>query len=66
VATIQEFGEDWIRYTTEDPSTTNPKVLRYVMDQGAEVLTLSRVSKSLEDVYLTIVEEDEGQEAKAK
>ena len=66
VATIQEFGEDWIRYTTEDPSTTNPKVLRYVMDQGAEVLTLSRVSKSLEDVYLTIVEEDEGQEAKEK
>jgi len=63
---VQAVGEDWIRFTTDDPLTTNPKVLRYVMDQGVEVLTLSRVSKSLEDVYLTIVEEDEGQEAKQK
>lgn len=62
LVTVQESGDDWIRYSTDDPLTTNSKVLRYVMDQGAEVLTLSRISKSLEEVYLSIVEEDEGQE----
>ncbi len=65
LVTVKEVGDDWIRYSTNDPMTTNPKILRFVMDHGADVLTLSRISQSLEEVYLTIVEEDEGQEVKA-
>lgn len=66
LVTVKEVGDDWIRYSTDDPIATNPKILRFVMDQGADVLTLSRISQSLEEVYLTIVEEDEGQEVKTE
>jgi hypothetical protein len=34
-------------------------ILRRVIEAGADVLTLSQQSRTLEDVYLKIVEEDE-------
>jgi ABC-2 type transport system ATP-binding protein len=59
VIEVKETGEDWVDFIATDPTQTNPMILRRVMDQGIDVLTLSQRSRTLEDVYLRIVEEDE-------
>jgi len=64
VVEVRETGEDWIDFVAPEPSKINPMVLRRVMDKGADILTLSQRSRSLEDVYLRIVEEDEKVEGK--
>ncbi len=64
IVTIRETGPDWIRYEAPDPSQINPRVLRRTMEMGADVVTLSRISQTLEEVYLNIVNEDEGLEEK--
>jgi ABC-2 type transport system ATP-binding protein len=57
---VESSGEDWFRYRTPTPKTTNPALLTRLAGLDAKVLTLSEVSRSLEDVYLRIVEgEDE-------
>jgi len=42
--------------------TVNPYVIRRLTGAGLDIVTLSEVSRTLEDVYLQIVEEDEGLE----
>ena len=59
---VNAFGEGWIRYTTTDPETTNPSLLRFVTGLGVDVVTLSAVTQTLEDIYLQVVKEDESQE----
>jgi ABC-2 type transport system ATP-binding protein len=49
-------GPGWIRYQTADPEKVNPLVLRSLMDAQIPVITLSEVERSLEDVYLEVVE----------
>jgi ABC-2 type transport system ATP-binding protein len=56
---VTETGENWLRFSTPEPRTANPAVLRRLSEHGVEVITLSQVKQSLEDVYLQIVEEDE-------
>jgi ABC-2 type transport system ATP-binding protein len=48
-------GDDWLRYETEDPRETNPLILRALGQAGIDVVTLSEVERSLEDVYLQVV-----------
>jgi len=48
-------GPDWLRYETEDPQESNPRVLRALGTAGVDVVTLSEVERSLEDVYLQVV-----------
>jgi len=50
-------GEDWLRYSTPNPQETNPLLLRTLASHGVGVVTLSEVPRSLEDVYLRVVEE---------
>lgn len=57
---ITATGPDWLRYRTNTPHATNPAVLQKLLTDGAEVITLSEVQRSLEAVYLQIVAEDEG------
>lgn len=59
---IVEQGDSWVRYRTRDPHTVNPQVIRRLTGLGLDIVTLSEVSQTLEEVYLQIVEEDEGQE----
>lgn len=59
---VVEVGEQWLRFRTPDPQTVNPQVIRRLTGAGLDIVTLSEVSQSLEDVYLQIVEEDEGLE----
>jgi ABC-2 type transport system ATP-binding protein len=53
---VESSGDDWFRYRTPSPATTNPTLLNRLAGLDAKVLTLSEVPRSLEDVYLRIVE----------
>jgi len=55
---VEAHGEDWVRYRTSTPEEANPRVLRWLAQQDMPVITLSPVARSLEDVYLRIVEEE--------
>lgn len=53
---IVAHGEDWLRYTVSNPSAINPQLLTQLAQQNIPVITLSEVSRSLEEVYLRIIE----------
>jgi ABC-2 type transport system ATP-binding protein len=57
-ANVIEHGENWVRYTTSDPANFNPLLLAELTRQETPVITLSEVSRSLEEVYLRIVESE--------
>ncbi|PJF23249.1 MAG: ABC transporter ATP-binding protein [Phototrophicales bacterium] len=59
IVTVQSAGINWLRYQVEDAQVTNPLVLRRLLTLGVEVVTLSPVTQTLEDVYLQVVKEDE-------
>jgi len=54
-------GDNWVRYSTAQAETVNPKILNSLAKAGIPVVTLSRVERSLEDVYLQVVGEDDSQ-----
>ena len=54
---VEMRGENWLRYFAPDPQETNPLLLQTLAAHGVEVVTLSEVVRSLEDVYLRVVEE---------
>jgi ABC-2 type transport system ATP-binding protein len=56
---VESFGPNWLRFRTAEPQTTNPQVVRYLAGHGVEVVTLSEIPQSLEDVYLRVVGEGE-------
>jgi ABC-2 type transport system ATP-binding protein len=53
---IEALGQDWLRYFTPSPQEINPRVLQALASQQVDVVTLSPVPRSLEDVYLRVVE----------
>ena len=55
-------GPDWMRYRATLPQEVNPRVLRAMAEAGIPVITLSEVGRSLEDVYLQVVEMEEAAE----
>jgi ABC-2 type transport system ATP-binding protein len=60
LVSVESRGENWFRYRTPTPERTNPELLSRLTGQGAQVLTLSEIPRSLEDVYLRIVESEDG------
>jgi len=56
---VEEVGEAWVRYRTDDAQRTNPRLLRWLAEQGCDVMTLSEVPQSLEEVYLQVVAAEE-------
>ena len=56
---VESLGEDWFRYRAASPEITNPALLNRLAGLNARVLTLSEVPRSLEEVYLNIVEGEE-------
>ena len=54
---VIEHGDVWVHYRTDNPAAENPRLLRWLADRGADVVTLSQVPQSLEDVYLRVVAE---------
>jgi ABC-2 type transport system ATP-binding protein len=61
---VEDSGRDWVRFRVSDPNATNPAVLRRLHGLGIDVVTLSRLSQTLEDIYLQVVKEDETQEGR--
>ncbi len=55
VVEVDSHGHNWLRYRTPDPSATNPRIVRQLAAQGLEIVTLSEVPQSLEEVYLRVV-----------
>lgn len=53
---IESQGELSFRYYAAQPEMANPMLLRRLQEIGAEVLTLSQVPRSLEEVYLKLVQ----------
>ncbi len=56
---VEAVGKDWVRYRTDDPHTSNPRLLRWLSEQSRDVMTLSEVPQSLEEVYLRVVGTEE-------
>lgn len=57
VVDVVAHGEDWFRYVTADPYQVNPRLLQLMAQHRLPVVTLSEVPRSLEEVYLRIVEQ---------
>jgi len=55
--TVEDHGDDWLRYRTAHPEVVNPQLLQQMTARGVPVVTLSEVPRSLEEVYLRIVNE---------
>lgn len=54
---LLERGERWLRYEVENPDVTNPSVIDAMMRAGIPIVTLAEVERSLEDLYLRVVED---------
>jgi ABC-2 type transport system ATP-binding protein len=57
LVTVEDYGDTWLRYRTDEPERVNPRLLHQLSERGIPVVTLSEVPRSLEDVYLRIVNE---------
>ena len=62
LVTVGQRGPDWLHFTTAEPVVANPRVLARLAEHGVGVVTLAEVPRSLEDVYLQIVQRPEGGE----
>ena len=54
---VEEASTGWVRYRTDAPERANPTVVRALLNAGVDVLSLGEVPRSLESVYLRVVEE---------
>jgi ABC-2 type transport system ATP-binding protein len=57
LVTPVEQGSDWLRYRTDRASAINPCVLARAVQTGHSVVTLEQVPRSLEEIYLQVVEQ---------
>ncbi len=56
---IEEVGEETIRYRTTNPIFDNPRFVQILAGYGLGTVTLREITPSLEEIYLSIVREDE-------
>jgi ABC-2 type transport system ATP-binding protein len=56
---VIEHGPDWVRYRVADPAVANPQVVQRLAAKQVPLFTLSEVPRSLEAVYLQVVEADQ-------
>jgi ABC-2 type transport system ATP-binding protein len=62
--TLTSSGPGWVRYRIENPGASNPLLLRNYLEQGAAVISLQEVPRSLEKVYLQAINAPDHQEAR--
>jgi ABC-2 type transport system ATP-binding protein len=56
-AILTQRGTNWFRFQTQSAEITNPEVLRSLLGLGLSVISLQTVPRSLETVYLRVVNE---------
>lgn len=61
MVTVEDSGENWLRYSVADPNETNPALISRVVSLGVDIITLAPLSQTLEEIYLQVVKEDEQQ-----
>jgi ABC-2 type transport system ATP-binding protein len=49
------LAESCIRFRTAQPEMDNPKLLRYLLDSGMDVVSLKKMPQSLENAYLQAI-----------
>jgi ABC-2 type transport system ATP-binding protein len=54
-STLVACGADWFRFQVVEPRTVNPIILKGLLTQGLEVVSLREIPRSLEQVYLQAV-----------
>ncbi|MGQ0600318.1 MAG: ATP-binding cassette domain-containing protein [Anaerolineales bacterium] len=54
---VVEAGADWLRYRVGEPARVNPLILQRLSEKRVPVITLAEVPRSLEDVYLQVVQD---------
>jgi ABC-2 type transport system ATP-binding protein len=59
IAPIEASSPDRIQYRCAEPLRINPQIIARLTAQGLPIASVTEVSRSLEDVYLRIVGEDE-------
>lgn len=59
IASIEFMDDNLIRFRTDDPYATNPALVRKLTNLGIGVVSLRELSVSLEEVYLTVVADEE-------
>jgi ABC-2 type transport system ATP-binding protein len=52
-------GENWLRFTSEDPTDVNPRVIQTLVNHELPVQTVEEVHHSLEDIYLQTVSQEQ-------
>ncbi|GMR09743.1 MAG: ABC transporter ATP-binding protein [Anaerolineae bacterium] len=55
---IREQGYDWFRFQASDPEQINPQIIENMAAAGVRIVTLSEVKRSLEDVYLSVMQRE--------
>lgn len=55
-AVLRERGPNWLRFQAGDPEQVNPQVIRAMSEAGLRIVTLSEVGRSLEEVYLSVMQ----------
>lgn len=60
--TVESVADSVIRYSTATPYDTNPIIIKQLVERGVAIVSLSPVTKTLEDIYLQVVKEDEAQQ----
>jgi len=48
-------GVSWMRFQVPEPEIQNPVLLRWLLDQGCEVVTFQEIPRTLEEVYIQAV-----------
>ena len=59
LATVEAIGHDWARFRCADPHAINPQSVARLAARGVPVVSLAELPRSLEQVYLRIVGEDD-------
>jgi ABC-2 type transport system ATP-binding protein len=54
---VEAAGDDWLRYRCVDPQHVNPQIIARLAAQRLPIVALTEVPRSLEDVYLSIVDD---------
>jgi hypothetical protein len=49
-------GLDWLRFRSPDPAGLHPQLVTWLTDLGLPLVSLAEQPRSLEDVYLQVVE----------
>lgn len=57
LVTVEHVHNGVIRYRTENPTMTNPILVRNLNELGLGVVLLKEITQSLEDVYLSVISE---------